>query len=83
MRLSHHDDFERMGIHAVEAALIADLLAPGPRSQARLWLACRPDRLASGRAAKGRTSGNAAVWMTGILQCASTILAAVFGRPPA
>ena len=82
MRLSHHDDFERMGVHAVEAALIADLLAPGPRSQARLWLACRPDRLPSGRATHSRTSGTTAVWMTGLLQCASTMLAAVFGRPP-
>jgi hypothetical protein len=42
MKLSHFDDFERMGIKAVHAAMVADLFSPSVRRQARLWLASRP-----------------------------------------
>lgn len=73
MRLSYHDDFERMGVSAVERALIANLFLPNASSQARLWLASRPGNPPQG----GKRSP---AWMTGWLSALAVVFAAFIRR---
>lgn len=73
MRLSHHDDFERMGVPAVERALIANLFVSNASIQARLWLACCP-----GNSPVGRKRGPG--WMSGWLSAVAVVFAALIRR---
>lgn len=73
MRLSHHDDFERMGVQAVERALIANLFVPNASTQARLWLACRSETPPNGLK---RGQG----WLSGWLSAVAVAVAAFVRR---
>ena len=72
MRLSYHDDFERMGVPAVERALIANLFVPNASTQARLWLACR-----SGTPPGRKRSAG---WVSGWLSAVAVVFAAFIRR---
>jgi hypothetical protein len=73
MRLSYHDDFERMGVPAVERALIANLFVPNASTQARLWLASRYST-----PPEGRKHGPG--WINGWLSAVAVVFAAFVRR---
>ena len=64
MRLRYYDDFERMGVKAVERALIANLFMPSASTQARIWLACRPGTPANIR--RGDGSNQISRWISAL-----------------